>query len=210
MAYDIDEQENLESLKAWWASYGNLIMGVLIAVLLAFGAWNGWKWYQRDQAGKAMLQFEVLQKAAETGDIVRVKDAAGSILENYRRTAYAPRAALVAADAYVKSGDSKSARAQLQWVIDHGGDVALVAIARLRLAGLLIDDKSFDDALKVISAEPPAAFAALFADRRGDVLFEQGKRDEARKAYEEALAKLDPNTDLRSTIQLKLDALGGA
>ena len=210
MAYDIDEQEQLESLKAWWAKYGNLILGVATIVLLTAAAWNGWHWYQRNQAANAMGQFEALEKAVEAGDLARVKDATGTILEKYAGTGYAPRAALLAAQAYQKGGDVKSARAQLQWVIDRGDDEALAAVARLRLAGLLLDEKSYDEALGVLGSQPPAAFAALYADRRGDVLAGQGKRDEARKAYEEALAKLDPSTDLRSSIQLKLDALGGA
>ncbi|MBX6318408.1 tetratricopeptide repeat protein [Pigmentiphaga sp.] len=210
MAYDIDEQEQLESLKAWWAKYGNLVLGVATIVLLAAAAWNGWQWYQRNQAANAMVQFEALEKAVEAGDLGRVKDAAGSILEKYSGTGYAPRAALLAARAFQEAGDAKSARAQLQWVIDRSGDAALAAVARVRLAGLLLDEKNYDEALAVLGTQPPEAFAALYADRRGDVLAAQGKREEARKAYEEALAKLDPSTDLRSSIQLKLDALGGA
>ncbi|MDH2235596.1 tetratricopeptide repeat protein [Pigmentiphaga sp. GD03639] len=210
MAYDIEEQEQLESLKAWWAKYGNFILAVATIVLLAAAAWNGWQWYQRNQAANALAQFEALEKAAEAGDLTRVKDAAGTILEQYSGTGYAPRAALLAAHAYEKAGDARSARAQLQWVADRSGDEALAAVARLRLAGLLLDEKSYDEALGVLAPQPPASFAALYADRRGDVLAGQGKRDEARKAYEEALAKLDASTDLRSSIQLKLDALGGA
>ncbi|MPS28555.1 tetratricopeptide repeat protein [Pigmentiphaga sp.] len=210
MAYDIEEQEQLESLKAWWAKYGNFILAVATIVLLAAAAWNGWQWYQRSQAANALAQFEVLEKAAEAGDLTRVKDSAGTILEQYSGTGYAPRAALLAAHAYEKAGDVRSARAQLQWVADRSGDEALAAVARLRLAGLLLDEKSYDEALNALASPPPAAFAALYADRRGDVLAGQGKRDEARKAYEEALAKLDASTELRSSIQLKLDALGGA
>lgn len=210
MAYDIDEQEQLESLKAWWAKYGNFIFAVATIVLLAAAAWNGWQWYQRNQAGHALGQFEALEKAVEANDMARVKDAAGTILEQYPRTGYAPRAALLAAQAYEKAGDDRSARAQLQWVVDRSGDEALAAVARLRLAGLLLDEKNYDEALSVLDNRPPASFAALYADRRGDVLAGQGKSDEARKAYEEALAKLDPATELRSSIQLKLDALGGA
>ncbi|GAA4335532.1 tetratricopeptide repeat protein [Pigmentiphaga soli] len=210
MAYDIEEQEQIESLKAWWGRYGNAVLTVLTAALLAAAAWNGWNWYQRREAAQAMGYFEALQQAAEAKDIARVKDAAGTLLDSYARTAYAPRAALLAAHAYAESGDTRSARAQLQWVIDHGDD-ALAAVARLRLAGLLLDEKNPDEALSVLSAaEPPASFASLYADRRADILVAQGKRDEARAAYKEALDKLDPAADLRSSIQLKLDALGGA
>jgi predicted negative regulator of RcsB-dependent stress response len=210
MAYDIEEQEQIESLKAWWAKYGNAILGVLTIVLVAAAAWNGWNWYQRRDAAQAMTYFEALEKAAETGDIARVKDSAGTILENFGRSAYAPRAALIASQAYLKSGDAKSAKAQLQWVIDRSKDDALIPVAKLRMAGLLLDEKSYDEAFKQVDGTPPEAFASLFADRRGDVLVAQGKRDEAKAAYKLALEKLDPATDLRSSIQLKLDALGGA
>ena len=210
MAYDIEEQEQIESLKAWWAKYGNAILGVLAIVLLAAAAWNGWNWYQRRDSAQAMTYFEALEKAAEAGDIARVKDSAGTILENYGRSAYAPRAALIASHAYLKAGDAKSAKAQLQWIIDRSKDAALIPVAKLRLAALLLDEKNYDEAFKQVDGTPPEAFASLFADRRGDVLVAQGKRDEAKAAYKLALEKLDPATDLRSSIQLKLDALGGA
>lgn len=155
MAYDIEEQEQLESLKAWWAKYGNFILAVATIVLLAAAAWNGWQWYQRSQAANALAQFEVLEKAAEAGDLTRVKDSAGTILEQYSGTGYAPRAALLAAHAYEKAGDVRSARAQLQWVADRSGDEALAAVARLRLAGLLLDEKSYDEALNALASPPP-------------------------------------------------------
>ncbi len=208
MAYDIEEQEQLESLKAWWAKYGNAILGVATVILLAAAAWNGWKWYERREAAQAVGYFEALEKAAEARDIARVKDSAGTILEKYGRSAYAPRAALLAAHAYVEAGDTKSARAQLQWVIDRSKDEALIPVARLRLAGLLLDEKLLDEAMNALSTPAPAAFAALYADRRGDILIAQDKRDEARASYKEALEKLDPASELQSSIQLKLDALG--
>lgn len=211
MAYDIEEQEQLESLKALWNKYGNALLSLATVVLLGFAAWNGWNWYERREAGQSMVYFEALQKAAVGKDVARVKDAAGTILDQYSGSAYAPRAALLAADTYLDAGDSKSARAQWQWVIDHDSDKAITSVARLRLAGALLDEKSYDEALAVLAAaEPPASFVSLYADRRGDILVAQGKPDEARAAYKEALDKLDPATDLRSSIQLKLDALGGA
>jgi predicted negative regulator of RcsB-dependent stress response len=210
MAYDIEEQEQLESLKAAWGKYGNALLGVVLVIALAAAGWNGWNWYQRRDAAGALVLFEVLQKAADAGQITRVTDAAGTILDEHPRSAYAPRAALIAAHAYVGAGDLKSARAELQWVIDKGKDDTLVPVARLRLAGLLLDQKNYDEALAALSSTPPAAFESLYADRRADILAAQGKRDQAITAYKDALAKLDPATDLRSSIQLKLDSLGGA
>jgi len=115
---------------------------------------------------------------------------------------------LLAAKAYFEAGDMRAAKAQLQWVIDHGRDEEYQAIARLRLAGILLDEKAYDEGLKALAVEPPAAFAALFADRRGDLLTAQNKIDEARKAYEQALAATDAGSNLRVMTELKRDALG--
>lgn len=210
MAYDIEEQEQLESFKAWWAKYGNAILGVLLVVLVALASWNGWKWYEQRNAGQALGYFEALERAADARDLAKVKDTAGTILENHGRSAYAPRAALIASHAYLQAGDVRSAKAQLQWIIDRSKDSALVPVAKLRLAGLLLDEKNLDEALKQLDGNAPEAFASLYADRRGDILVAQGKREEARAAYKKSLETLDPATDLRSSIQLKLDALGGA
>jgi predicted negative regulator of RcsB-dependent stress response len=48
------------------------------------------------------------------------------------------------------------------------------------------------------------------ANRRGDLLAAQGKRDDARTAYKLALDSLSKNdSSARQLIQFKLDALGG-
>ncbi len=208
MAYDFEEQEQLESLKAWWARYGNLIMGVIIVILLGFASWNGWKWYQQKQAAGAAAYYEALENAAEQKDLAKVGDAAGALLGEYGGTDYAPRGALLAAYAYLSEGDRQSARAQLEWVIGKSKDPTLIPVARLRLAAVLLDDEAFDEALRVLDAGAPTAFEGLFADRRGDALAGKGDRAAAAQAYREALAKLSGEPSLQSTVQLKLDALG--
>ena len=136
-----------------------------------------------------------------------VRDAAGSILEKYAGTAYASLAALVSAKANYQAGDLKTARAQLQWAVDHARQEELRAIARLRLATVLMDDNAYDEALKMVEAKPAEGFDALFSSMRGDILSAQRKRAEARTAYK---AAVDKTTDaaFRETLRLKLDALG--
>lgn len=208
MAYDFEEQEQLESLKAWWARYGNLIMGVLIVILLGFASWNGWQWYQQKQAAGAAAYFEALENAVEQKDLPKVGDAASALLGEYPRTAYAPRGALLAASAYLSEGEHQAGRAQLEWVIEKSKDAALIPVARLRLAAALIDEKSYDDAVRVLEAGAPPVFEGLFADRRGDALAGKGDKAAAAQAYREALVKLSGEPSLQSTVQLKLDALG--
>ncbi|MBB1633861.1 MULTISPECIES: YfgM family protein [Cupriavidus] len=210
MAYDLEEQEQLESLKAWWRQYGNTVTWALIAGLLAFAAWSGWNYWQRKQAGEAALLYEQVAKAAESRDVERIKRAAGDLEEKFGKTAYGPMTALVSAKVLYDAGDLAGTKAQLQWAIDHG-DGEYAHLARVRLAGVLLDEKAYDQGLALLKDEPPAPFVALYADRRGDLLAAQDKRPEARLAYQKALDKLSANdAAMRQIIQFKLDALGTA
>lgn len=210
MAYDHDEQEQLDTLKAWWNQYGNLVTWLLIVALSAYAAWTGWNYYQRNQAIQASQLYEELQKAVGAKDQAKVQRAATDMQDKFGRTAYAQMSALAAAKAAFDAGDLKTAKAQLQWTIDNGRDDEYKAIAKLRLAGILLDEKAYDDGLKLLSGDFPVEFAGVVADRKGDILMAQEKVAEARTAYQMALEKTDQKNPGRQLIQLKLDAIGGA
>jgi predicted negative regulator of RcsB-dependent stress response len=207
MAYDLQEQEQIADFKAWWNKYGNFIFTVLTVALLAVAAWNGWNWYQRKQAVAAAAMYEDILKAAAAKDGARVIAAANTIVDSYGRTVYAPLAALAAAKAAHDAGDLATAKKQLRWIVDQSHHPEFAGIARVRLAGVLLDEKAYDEALQVLAAEVEPAQRVAVADRRGDVLFAQGKFEEARKAYQQALELAEPGHPLRGLVQLKLDAL---
>lgn len=210
-AYDLEEQEQLAALKAWWQENGNLVMTAVSLVLIVLAAWQGWNYYQRNQAVQASGLYDAVQKAARAGDLKQVRESAGAVLEHYPRTAYAAMAALVSAKAHFQGGDLKTARAQLAWVAENAKDEGFQDIARLRLVSVMLDEKAYDEALKVLEAKHGAAFDALFLASKGDVLVAQDKKDEARSAYQAALEKADAkDAGLRGSIQLRLDALGTA
>ncbi|MDO3506813.1 tetratricopeptide repeat protein [Ralstonia pseudosolanacearum] len=211
MAYDLEEQEQLESLKHWWRDNGNVVTWIVIVVLLALAGWFGWKNWQRKQAGEASVLYEQVQKAVDAKDAEKIKRAAADMEDKFGRTAYAQMGALSAAKALYEANDAAGAKAQLQWTIDHAGDDEYKAVAKLRLAGLLLDEKAYDQGLALVSGDVAPAFAALYADRRGDLLAAQNKKDEARTAYKLALEKLgQADASARQIVQFKLDALGGA
>ena len=210
MAYDHEEQEQLASIKAFWNSYGNLLTWILIAVLAAYAAWSGWGIYQSRQAQQASQLYDELQKAVDVKDNAKVQRAATDMQDKFGRTAYAQMSALMAAKVAFDANDTDNAKKQLQWVIDHGRDAEYKAIASIRLSGILLDAKAYDDALKLLGGDFPVQFAAAVADRKGDILVAQDKREDARKAYQQALDKTDERNPGRQLIQLKLDAIGGA
>jgi predicted negative regulator of RcsB-dependent stress response len=210
MAYDLEEQEQLASIKAWWNKFGNLLTWVLIAALAAYASWSGWTYYQRNQALQASQLYDELQKGVTAKDNPKVQRAAADMADRFGRTAYAQMAALAAAKSAFDANDLKTAKTQLEWVANNGRDDEYKAIARIRLAGILLDEKSYDDGLKQLSSDFPAQFAGAVADRRGDILVAQGKIEDARAAYQQALEKADQKNPGRQLIQLKLDAIGGA
>ncbi len=209
-ALDLQEQEQIDALKAWWSENGNKVLGALLAVVVVVGGWRGWQYYQHQQSGEAAALFAGFMQQLESDDVKRVNDAAAAVMEKYAGSGYAPRAALLAAQVNEQGGDLARARTQLQWVIDHAGEDSLKNVARLRLAAVLLDEKKYDEALKALEAGHPAAFDGLYADLRGDVLSAQGRKDEARSAYKLAYGKIGADSMYRGLIELKLDALGEA
>jgi predicted negative regulator of RcsB-dependent stress response len=209
MAYDLDEQEQLANLKAWWAKYGNLTTWVVIAGLAAYSGWNGWNYYQRNQAAQASVLFDELQTAVNAKDNAKVARVAGDIESKFGRTAYASLGALSAAKSFFDANDLKSAKAQLEWVVAHGNDEHK-NIASIRLAGVLLDEKAYDAALKALAVAALPQFKSSVEDRKGDILAAQNKLEEARTAYKAALEAADKNNPGRQLIQLKLESIGGS
>lgn len=208
--YDLEEQEQIDTLKTWWKMYGNLVTGLVMAASLAVVGWQGWNWYQGGQSAKAAAIYGVLEQAAAAGDAQKVKAAAGELAEKFGRTAYASLGAMLAAKQSFDAGDLKTAKTQLIWVAENGKNEAR-DLARLRLAAVQLDEQAYDEALKQLDAVHAAAFDARFLEMKGDVLSAQGKKVEARTAYKSALDKMaDKPSASRELLQQKLDSLGEA
>ena len=208
--YDLEEQEQIDTLKTWWKMYGNLVTGLVMAASLAVVGWQGWNWYQGGQSAKAAAIYGVLEQAAAAGDAQKVKAAAGELAEKFGRTAYASLGAMVAAKQSFDAGDLKTAKTQLIWVAENGKN-EVRDLARLRLAAVQLDEQAYDEALKPLEAAHAAAFDARFLELKGDVLTAQGKKAEARTAYKSALEKMaDKPSASRELLQQKLDSLGEA
>jgi predicted negative regulator of RcsB-dependent stress response len=208
--YDLEEQEQIETLKTWWNMHGNLVTAVVVAIAVAAVGWRGWSWYQGKQTAEASAIYAVLEQAVAVRDAQKVKAAAGELAEKFGRTSYATLGALQAARQSFDAGDNKTAVAQLTWAAENGKD-ELKDMARLRLAAVQLDEKAYDDALKNLDAAHAPAFDARFQELKGDVLAAQGKKAEARTAYKAALSKTEEKPGpSRELLQQKLDSLGEA
>jgi len=211
---DLEEQEQLDELKAFWKKYGNLVTWLLVAALGSYAAWNGWNWYQRDQAVKAGSMYDQLDKAAQAGDVDQTTRVFADMKSRFAGTAFTEQGGLLTAKLQFEKGKVDDALATLTWVEANATEAEYQTIARLRAAGVLLDQKKYDEALKRLDAivlkDGSAEFGALVSDRRGDVLMAQGKAEDAKAAYNKAWTAMDSKVDYRRLIEAKLTALGAA
>lgn len=205
---DLEEQEQLDQLKHFWRQYGNPITWVLIAVLAAVAGWNLYQYWQRSQATQAAAMYDEVERIAVTGDVAKLERALGDMKDKFASTTYAQQAGLLAAKAYVDAGKLDAAKGALLWVAEKSSDEGYQAVARLRLASVLIETKAYDEALKQLAGNFPVDFVPLAADRRGDVYLAQGKKTEAVAEYLKAYKGLGEGSEYRRLVDVKLAALG--
>ena len=210
MALDLEEQEQVAELRAWWQQHGTLVVAAIVAVALAFAGWQGWRWYQSGQATRAGALYDTLSRAAQSGDAKGLRDASGALIEGYPRTLYATMGALTAARFHFDRGELKDAKVQLQWAIEHSPSDDFRDLARLRLAAVLLEEKAYDAALRELGEKHGAAYDAQYAALRGDALVAKNDPAQARAAYKLALEKADSgNAAFRESVRMRLEALGG-
>lgn len=207
-ALDLEEQEQLDQIKHFWQKYGNLISWFLIVVLGGYASWNGYQFWQRDQAAKAAVLFDEVERAVTVGDVARVERSLADMKDKFGDTHFAHQAAMLAAKTLQRQDKPDAARAALKWVSETAPDAAYRDIARMRLSALMLDAGTYDEALALLAAPFTPAMTGLSADLRGDVLKAKGQTPEALVAYQSAWDQLIESPDYRLLVQSKLNALG--
>lgn len=209
MAYDHEEQEQVELLKAWWNKNGNIVIWIAVVALLAFSGWTAFNSYQQKQSLAASALYDEVQRAASLKDNGKVQAAAAAVVEKYAGSSYASLASFVAAKSAFEAGDLKTAKSQLGWVVEKSKSSELKSIARLRLSSIALDEKNFEEGYKLLAGEFPKDFEGDVLDHKADLLVGQDKINDARVAYKSALDKMPEKHAGRQLVQIKLDALGG-
>ena len=206
-AFDLQEQEQIATLKDWWHSWGKWAAVAVAAMLLGFAAFAGWQHYQKTQVAKAAEVYAQIEaNLAEDG---KFKAAVALLKSDFATTPYAPRAALIAAKLSYLKGNAAGSRTELQWVIDHSKEASLRDTAHLRLASLLQEDKKFTEALDLVKTPEEESFSALYAEVRGDIYQAKGEPAAAADAYRQAIAKSPKDAPNLKLVEIKLDILGG-
>ncbi|MDD2923699.1 tetratricopeptide repeat protein [Rhodoferax sp.] len=205
---DLEEQEQLDQIKHFWKQYGNAITWALIVILAAFASWNFYQYWQRNQANQAAALFDEVERSIQSGDATKIDRVFADMKERFAATTYAQQSGLLVAKQYMTAGKMDAAKSALTWVAEKSTDPGYQAIAKLRLAGILLDAKNYNSAISQLSGTFPAGFEALVADRKGDVLLLQGNKAQAAVEYQKAYRLFDQRAEYRRLVEVKLNALG--
>ncbi|WP_444891104.1 YfgM family protein [Microbulbifer sp. DLAB2-AA] len=218
MSEHLTEQEQIETLKRWWAENGR---GILTGIVLALAGYFGYQWWQGDQRSKAEAASDLYQgfiQAVSANDnqpdnkqLTTAKSLAEQLKNEYGSRIYASQASLRLAAIAVDKNDLEVAQTHLQWVLDNSKEDAMKLLAKRRLATVIAARGKPDEALKLIEGSVPSAFAALYSETRGDILRQKGDDAGARSAYEQALTELLPEqAGSTQLLQLKVESLAVA
>jgi predicted negative regulator of RcsB-dependent stress response len=224
-----DDEAQVEQVKKWLReNWFPLASGLALGLAVIFG-WQSWGAHQDARAGAASHIFDDLGRAGDVNKYDDAKAMADRLVKDFSDTPYAAAGALKLAQLAVQDNKLDDAAARLQWVVDfeqhpgllarlgaqlhlrHGAyDVALLPLARLRLAEVLWQQNKPDDALKQLDGDA-GAFASEYAELRGDIKLGQGDRVAARTDYQQAVQALGADAPGRlAGLQRKLDDLADA
>lgn len=220
MAEHHEEMERVDELKRWWRENRWFVVAGVVIGIGAVGGWRGWEWWTARQAEAASALYAKVASAVSAGDAAGYDAQLATLVADYARTPYAANAALLVAKAAVDAGDLAKAQVQLNWVASHARDAELKLLARVRLARVQLASGEHAAALATLDAltasGPPqgggeaGAFEGQAQEVRGDTLRVLGRTEEARAAYQAALAAGGEGLVDRALVELKLADLGPA
>ena len=207
MALDLEEQEQVDELKAYWKKYGNYITKGAIAFFVLYGLFQGWGYYQTKQSlgASELYQSIVVLDEKNTKDIMQKSQ---SLIDSFSDTPYAGRAAILFAKASYVEGGKDKAKEKLEWASMHAKESGTESIALIQLGQILVEEKKYDEALKKANAVDNEGYLGLANDLKGDVLNAMGKKEDAKKAYQEALKRFGAKDPYARFTQEKLESLG--
>jgi predicted negative regulator of RcsB-dependent stress response len=211
MAFDnLDEHEQGELVRKWIRdNAASILVGIVLGLLLIFG-WRQWASHRLQRDAQAAIEYQAFDKAMTAKNEPASKEGLERLKKDFGDSAYAVLASLRAAEAASAKKDLAGAETLLAWAYEHASGDAMKSLAGQQLARVRIAAGKAADALTLVNALPVAGYAASIAELRGDALAAQGKRDEARAAYEASLQALDPQSPGRQLLEWKRDDQSGA
>jgi predicted negative regulator of RcsB-dependent stress response len=211
MAFDAyDDYEQGERVQQWLRQNGlSIVIGIVIGLVGIFG-WQQWRNHQATREMEASNLYQQLQTALAAGKTSEADQLVANLEKDYAKSTYAVLAASDRAQRQVEDKQLDKALASLQWARNHVGDNPLKPLIELRTAKVQMAAGKANDALTILDGVSIKGYEALRQELRGDALVKLGRADDARKAYQAALAAMGEDAPQRAALQLKLDDLAVA
>jgi predicted negative regulator of RcsB-dependent stress response len=199
----LSEKEQIEKMRAWWSDYGwYVIGGIALGAFILFGI-NYYQSKQAEDAVAASVLYDEISEHVTNGNLEAAEAAAGRLGGEYGNSSYAAQSKLAMARLYMDKNRDQDAAGALNELLAMGGFEHLKHVARVRLAKILLYQGKPEEVLSLLEGEDNQAFAATYAEERGDAYVALGRYDEARAAYQAALSGGQQTVD-QGLIQLKL------
>lgn len=211
MSFDVyDDYEQGERVQQWLRKNGvSIAVGIALGLVLIFG-WQQWKSHRAGHEQAAAGEYSALQAAVAQNNANAIDVHTETLLKEYADTAWSVFAAGERAQRNVMAGQLDKASGDLDWAVAHAKDDALKTLVQLRVAQLKFAQNKPQDALTALDAMPGKSFVAIAQELRGDALVKLGRHDDARKAYQAAIAAMGDSAPQRGVVQTKLDDLAVA
>lgn len=203
----LTDEEQVERIKKWWSENGNSVIAGLIIGVGGLSGWRYWVDHKATVAAEASAHFAKMVSSLENSQNDAAIEEASIILDEYSDTVYGDLAHLSLAKAFVEAGEYGKAEQQLRLLLQSSKELTLQMVARKRLAAILMQQQKPEDALQILDVDFPPQFAAAFEELKGDILVVQGKKSDARAAYQRAQIAQPPVPDAQF-LQQKLQDLG--
>lgn len=210
MSEHFTEDEQVEALKKWWKENGTaIVIGIVIGLGVVIGV-HYWYNYQEARALKASDAYNRYTAAVAKKDKAQSQKLAAVMLDKFKGTSYAALTAMEIAKQDVTAGNLKDAAKQLRWAMENPGYKTISLIARQRLARVLVAENKLDEALKILNDVKDQTFDPRYAIIKGDILKKQGKKEQAREAYQLALTDPTLSGTERQLVQMKMDEISSS
>jgi predicted negative regulator of RcsB-dependent stress response len=203
----LDDREQWERVLAGVREQGPWVLaGPCRRMPCGVAGWRYWQTRTEQRALDAAARYQQVLAAFSRNDLSWRAQDRGQSGQGFRQLAYADQAELAGARIEVENQELDRAAARLRLVLQTTRDQPLALIVRLRLARVQLAQGKPDEALATLDALDAGAFAARYAEVRGDALLAQGDRDGALKQYRAARAN-GANTVDTGLLDLKINEL---
>lgn len=191
--------------KFFFKNYILITSIILIMMLIIIAIF--FKYFERktNDSNKILeiIELSILDNSLSVDEI---KSLEHELSYNYNKTLCYPYGSFLVSKFLHSKGLIDDAIKILDIVLKKSNNDIVKNIAIFRKAGLLIEQKKYDDALLLLK-KPRRHFENLFKDRKADIYIIQGKKEEGLLLLKEIFKNIDMNDPLFMIIRLKIDSL---